>query len=102
MTTATNSGFGVLKLERKRRVDWPRVLANLQACGMTMEQIAGEVDVGKATLYGYASHDAPSEPAFWVGIRICDLWGRKTGYTMGALPVRKVDPTVSEMLRAMR
>lgn len=93
---------GVLRLERRRRIDWPRVLLNLQACGMTMDQIAAEVDVGKATLYGYASRDTPSEPAFWVGVRLCALWGERTRYAMGALPVRKVDPSVSEMLRGMR
>lgn len=38
------------ELSRERRVDWPRVIANLQKSGMSLRQIAAALDIGAETV----------------------------------------------------
>lgn len=92
-----------MKLDRERRVDWARVVENLQRVGeMSMQDIADDIGVAKSTLYGYVSEDLPAEPSFWAGWRLVALWCSTTGFQMDAVPTRRVGMSVSAVLRASR
>lgn len=85
-------------LSRTRRIDWGRVVLNLQSRGMSLQQVADDVGVSKATVGGWTS-DIASEPAFWTGTVLIELWCAKTGLKWPDLPVRVVTPSVSQVLR---
>jgi hypothetical protein len=87
-------------VNRARRIDWARILSNLQAAGMSMQQIADEVEVGKSTLYGYLNPDAPSEPPYWAGHCLLALWCVRCGAKLADAPMTKAVPSVSQMLRS--
>lgn len=88
-------------LTRTRRIDWARILANLQTAGMSMQQIADEIGVGKMTVYGYKNEDCPSEPAYWVGHCLIGLWAQKCGAKLQDVPITTVPLSVSAMLKTM-
>ncbi|MEL4181224.1 hypothetical protein [Roseateles sp. PN1] len=88
-------------LNRTRRIDWARILANLQTAGMSMQQIADAVECGKSTLYGYASEDLTAEPAYWIGHCLVALWATKCGASLQDVPIKKVQLSVSAMLKDM-
>lgn len=87
-------------VNRERRIDWARILANLQAAGMSLQQIADAVEVSKSTLYGYLNPDAPSEPAYWVGHSLLALWCVRCGALLKDAPVTRAQPSVSQMMRS--
>lgn len=89
-------------LSRERRIDWARILTNLRTAGMSLQQIADQVDCGRQTLDGYANEDCPSEPAYWVGHSLLALWCQRCGTALADVPLRTVSPSVSAMLKAMR
>lgn len=86
-------------LTRTIRIDWPRVIANLQRCGMSLQGVADEIDVSKAQVSAYADEHGTTEPAFWVGSALLVLWMAKTGLTYTDAPTRTVAPSVSQVLR---
>lgn len=86
-------------LTRERRIDWARILANLQTVGMSMQQIADEIEVGKSTLYGYTNEDATSEPAYWVGHSLVALWCVRCGAKLQDVPIRVVPLSVAAMMK---
>lgn len=88
-------------LSRDRRIDWPRIIANLQKTGMSLQQIADAVEVGKRTIMDYAREDLPAEPAHWTGHCLVILWCDQCGTSMQDVPTRAVPPTVSQMLKDM-
>lgn len=90
-----------VQLNRERRVDWARMLSNLQRTGMSLRKIADELGVGAETLRGYMSEDLPSEPGYWIGHRLISLWCARTGCSLEHVPVRTVQLTVSQMLKTM-
>ena len=90
----------MIVLSRTRRIDWARVVLNLQSQGMSLQQIADSIDAGKATVRGWTDEDLGAEPAFWVGSALILLWCEKTGLKWPDLPVRVVTPSVSQVLRA--
>lgn len=81
-----------------RRIDWARLVENLQRCGMSHADIAREVDVSRQTVQSYTD-DRCIEPAFWVGSSLLVLWATKTGVSWLQAPVRTVQPSVSSVLR---
>lgn len=88
----------MIVLSRTRRIDWGRVVLNLQSRGMSLQQVADGVGVSKATVGGWTS-DLASEPAFWTGAVLIELWCKQTGLRWPDLPVRIVTPSVSQVLR---
>jgi hypothetical protein len=89
----------VLTVSRTRRVDWPRLVENLMRLGMTTQQIADSIDVARRSLDNWARQDSEGEPAFWTGSALIVLWCQRTGLQWTDVPVRKVTPSVSEVLR---
>lgn len=87
-------------VSRTRRIDWARVIENLRKQGMSVREIAQAVDVGSSSVQDYCD-DRCIEPAFWVGSALLVLWAEKTGLPWTDAPVRKVQPSVSAMLKAM-
>lgn len=90
-----------LQLNRERRIDWARILANLNTAGMTLQDIADWLEVGKSTLRGYANEDAPSEPAYWIGHCLVLLWAERCKCRVEDVPTKRVQLSVSAMLKAM-
>lgn len=90
-----------LTLSRERRVDWARMVANLQKVGMSLQYIADHLGVGKRTVGGYIAEDLPSEPAHWTGHCLTVLWCERLGLQLKDVPTRVVPLTVSQMLKAM-
>lgn len=88
-------------LTRERRIDWARILANLQTVGMSLGEIADQLGVGKSTVNGYTNEDAPSEPAYWVGHRLVLLWADRCGCSVEDVPIKHVPLSVSAMLKSM-
>lgn len=89
----------MIVLSRTRRIDWPRIMQNLSALGMTRAEIAEHVQVSESLVKNYASQDQVTEPAFWTGSAILVLWCEKTGLRWPDAPTRHVAPSVSEVLR---
>ncbi len=87
-------------LNRQRRIDWQRILANLHAVGMSMQQIADAVEVGKSTLYGYVNEDATSEPAYWVGHCLVVLWCARCGCQLEDVPIKHVPLSISAIMKS--
>lgn len=90
----------MIVVTRSRRIDWPRIVANLQRCGMSLQTIADALDVSKAQVVNYAEAEGTMEPAFWVGAAMLVLWADKTGLKWTDAPVRVVPESVSRVLRA--
>lgn len=86
-------------LSRDIRIDWARIVANLRTRGMTVQQIADALRVGYSTVYGYTSEDLPSEPPFWVGSALLVLWAAKCDCSYTDAPTKRVQPSVSAVLR---
>lgn len=78
-------------LSRERRIDWARILANLQTAGMSLQEVADWLEVGKSTLRGYTDPDIPSEPAYWVGHCLVLLWCERCERKLEELPTLCVD-----------
>lgn len=89
------------ELSRERRIDWARIIANLQTAGMSQRQICEALAISQGTLAGYLNDEAPSEPAYWLGHCMVLLWCDRCGTQLQDVPIRKVQLTVSAMLRSM-
>jgi len=87
-------------LTRERRIDWGRIVVNLKTTGMSTQQIADEVGVGRSSVQGYCDEAMCSEPAFWVGSALLVLWSERTGLSYTDAPTRKVQASVSAVLRS--
>lgn len=81
----------MIVLTRTRRIDWPRVVSNLQRSGMSLQQIADRIDVSKSLVAGWADPEMTGEPAFWTGSALIELWCEQTGLTWPELPVHVVN-----------
>lgn len=88
-------------LSRERRIDWARMVANLQKVGLSFQDIADELDIGKRTVMDYAKEDIPAEPAYWTGHCLIALWCNRCELQLKDVPIRMVQPSVSQMLKAM-
>lgn len=91
------------QLNRQRRIDWPRIIANLRTAGMSLQEIADVIDVDESTIRrGYLNEDAPSEPAYYVGHSLVALWCMRCGCKLADVPIKTVPLSVAAALRAMR
>ena len=52
----------MIVLSRTRRVDWARVVVNLRAAGLSVQNIADEVGISRSSLQDYCD-DRNIEPA---------------------------------------
>lgn len=97
--------FGIaqpaLALRKERRIDWPRMIREIQRQGMSLQEIADAIQMSRSALYGYLSEDCPSEPAYYVGHCLVGLWCTKCGRTLSDVPVREVPLSISAMLKAL-
>lgn len=89
----------MIVLTRTTRIDWPRVIGNLQRCGMSLQAVADAVDASKAQVAAYADEHGTTEPAHWVGSALLVLWSKRTGLPYTDAPTRTVAPSVSQVLR---
>lgn len=89
-------------LTRERRIDWARIIENLQKVGMSRTAIADEVGSTRSSLITYADEDQPSEPPYYVGHCLVALWAVRTGCQLSDVPTRMVQLSVSRILRAHR
>jgi hypothetical protein len=90
-----------MRLSRERRIDWARLLDNIRKTGMSIEDIARTVDVGRSSVQDYCD-DRCIEPAHWTGSVLLQLWSERTGLPVTDAPTRRVQASVSAVLRANR
>lgn len=90
----------MIVVSRRRRVDWSRVIENLERSGITVQKIADHLDVHPNTVKQYRG-EMTAEPAFWTGTKLLMLWAQTLGVPWTDAPMRNVQPSVSEMLRSM-
>lgn len=90
-----------MQLTRERRIDWTRLIANLQRAGMSPQQIADWVGVGRKTITDYAREDIPAEPAYWVGHCLVVLWCERCGTHLEDVPIRTIAPSVAQVLKEL-
>lgn len=83
-------------------VDWVRVIANLQAVGMSLQNIADAAVVSKSQVIAYASEDMRQRPEHSTGERLIAVWCQRLGYERAALPMHRRGMSVSEILKASR
>lgn len=88
-------------LHKERRIDWPRMIRELQRDGMSLQEIADAIQMSRSALYGYLSDDCPSEPAYYVGHCIVGLWSGRLGRLLSDVPIREVQLSISAMLKAL-
>jgi hypothetical protein len=72
---------------QQHRVDWFRIIADLNMRGMSTHAICDAIDVPKATVFGWKNHDV--EPRYFDGYRLILLWLNKTGFSPSQLPMEK-------------
>ncbi|MES1979737.1 MAG: hypothetical protein V4451_16985 [Pseudomonadota bacterium] len=65
----------VLALNPAQRVDWPQLLVDLSAAGLTMEAISEAAAIPVSTLAGYKSLNV--EPKHADGVRLIYVWQRR-------------------------
>jgi hypothetical protein len=82
-------------MNKRVRVDWFRVLAELQGKGYSMAAVAMAIDAPKSTVMGWRNLD--SEPRHMDGERLVKLWCQVMGSPRDALPLN-----VSDLLSAAR
>lgn len=71
------------------RVDWFRVLAELQGRGYNLANISAAINVPKSTMMGWRNLDA--EPRHADGERLIALWCRVCTLPRDALPLNVQD-----------
>ena len=54
----------MLTLSRTKRLDWPRMLANIRKQGMSLQQVADHIGVTREGLGNWTAEEAIGEPAF--------------------------------------
>ncbi len=89
----------MLTLSRTKRLDWPRMLANIRKQGMSLQQVADHIGVTREGLGNWTAEEAIGEPAFWTGAAMIELWCASTGLGWNDLPTRTVTLSVSAVLR---
>lgn len=67
-----------------QRVDWFRVLADLDQNGVNNAAAARELGVLRTTLWNWKNG---AEPKHYDGCRLIDLWAERTGRDQAAAPV---------------
>ncbi len=83
-------------------VDWVRLVANLRASGMSLQEIAQAARVSKTQVGAYASEEMRQRPEHSAGERLVALWCQVLGYSREDLPMHRHPLSVSKILRASR
>ncbi len=89
----------MIRIDRRTRIDWPRIVANLRTAGMTHADIAEAVDVSRTQVVDWSRPEGQTEPAFWSGAQLLLLWSDRVGAPWTDAPTRRVTPSVAEVLR---
>lgn len=83
-------------------VDWVRLVDNLRATGMSLQEIADAAMVSKPSVIAYGSEELRQRPEHSTGERLIALWCERLGYARADLPMHRHPLSVSEILRASR
>lgn len=73
----------LLRIRRRYRTDWFRVLVDLDRRGLSNQGVADVLDVPLATLRGWK---AGSEPNHYDGDRLLELWQEQIGLPLKERP----------------
>lgn len=87
----------MITLSVDRRLDWARMIDNLRKLGMSQQDIADSLQVGRSSVQDYS--DRQMEPKFWIGSRLIVLWAERTGLPWTDAPTHVITPSVSRVLR---
>lgn len=83
-------------------VDWVRLVGNLRASGMSLNDIAQAARIGKSQVGAYGSEVLRQRPEHSAGERLIALWCARLGYSRDDLPMHRHPLSVSKILRASR
>lgn len=93
---ATGAAFEDSAQADQLRIDWQRILANLQAAGMSMQEIAGECEISTSMLEGLARVGDSAVPDRWTwqyraGHCLVALWCTRCGTHLRDVPIVEAD-----------
>lgn len=81
-------------------VDWVRLVGNLRAAGMSLQEIADAALMTKTSVIAYGSEVLRQRPEHSAGERLIAVWCERLGYTRADLPMHRHPLSVSKILRA--
>lgn len=81
------SSIEQLSIDTQRRIDWFRVVVDLERLGWNPKRIGAhpDVDIPRSTIVGWKLGNG--RPKFEEGLRVILLWAEVTGKTAGDVPV---------------
>ncbi|MFO1226545.1 hypothetical protein [Roseateles sp.] len=83
-------------------VDWVRLVTNLRASGMSLQEIAAAARVSKSQVVAYGSEELRQRPEHSAGERLIAVWCHMLSYSREDLPMHRHPLSVSKILRASR
>lgn len=69
----------------EQRIDWFRIITDLERSGLSLEQIGDHVGRSKTQVIAYKSIPG-TEPRFGVGVALLELWQQRCGDRLSAAP----------------
>lgn len=74
----------MLRLRQQERVDWFRIVVDLERRGYGSKRISAEIEVPRSTIVGWKLENA--RPKFEEGLRLALLWAEVTGRSAEQAP----------------
>lgn len=71
-------------MHERQYVDWFRVIADLNRCGVSTAEVARRLGIGRSTVIGWR---AGAEPGYGDGDRLLALWSDTTGLARDTPPM---------------
>jgi lambda repressor-like predicted transcriptional regulator len=75
----------VLSLEKNRRVDWFRVIIDLNEKGISMDALASMTGIPRSTVQGWKYRNG--RPKFEEAISVLNIWAEHTCSDLDHIPV---------------
>lgn len=96
---STDMLHAIARAKRHQRVDWPAIVSELRACGMTHQAIADAIGAHKSTVVLWVSEQR--EPQHILGDRLIDVWCMVVGRSRWHVP-RQARDTNAGVRRSLR
>ena len=74
----------MIKLEQNERIDWFRIIADLNRAGVSTVRAAKDTNVPKSTIQGWIQESG--NPRLEVGLRVIEYWAKKCKKRISDVP----------------